>query len=171
MEKWKTISNFINYEVSNKGKVRNKKTQCFLKYNATRDGYQRVRLYKNGIPTTLMVHRIVVNAYIENPLSKSQVNHKDGNKTNNTVENLEWVTKSENEKHAYKHGLKKGYAPSSEKSRLSKKVAMINKDGNIVRTFYCIKDVERELGIPHSNIINVCKGKKKTAHGFRWVYI
>ena len=169
-EKWKTVQNFPNYEVSNEGRVRNKKTCKVLSPNCVK-GYLRARLYKNGVPTPIFIHRLVASAFIENPKGKPYVNHIDGNKKNNEAKNLEWATGSENELHAYKTGLKKGYAPKGSYSVLSKKVAMMDLNGNVLRIFPCVKEVERSLGYFVSNIVNVCNGKRKTCHGYKWKYV
>lgn len=104
VEEWKNIPEFNGYEVSNFGNVRNKKLK-HLKKIANRKGYLEVRLFKNGKETSKVIHRLVAKAFIDNLNNYPQVNHIDGNKGNNCVENLIWVTNSENQKHAYFLGL------------------------------------------------------------------
>ena len=106
MEKeiWKTIEDFPNYEVSNLGRVRNKKTSKLLTLIPDKDGYLRVHL--NNDRNVKRVHRLVAQAFIPNKTNKDQVNHKDGDKTNNAVNNLEWCTSKENNDHALKTGLR-----------------------------------------------------------------
>jgi hypothetical protein len=77
-----------------------------LKYGADNKGYFRTNLAKDGVNKTVKVHRVVAEAFIPNPDNLPQVNHKDGNKQNNCVENLEWCSASENQKHAFRLGLK-----------------------------------------------------------------
>ena len=101
MEIWKKITNFENYEVSNYGNVRNKKTNKYLKKENTK-GYLRISLSKNGKVKRFQIHRLVALNFIENLQNKKCVNHIDGNKFNNCVSNLEWCTHSENELHSYK---------------------------------------------------------------------
>ena len=106
--KWlpvKWLNNEITkYEISNIGLVRNSKTQKILKTNFSK-GYERVNLTHKGIQKQFFIHRLVATAFINNPLHKEQVNHINGDKSNNNVYNLEWVTSSENIKHAFDNGL------------------------------------------------------------------
>lgn len=118
MEIWKEIKGYEGrYIVSNMGKVRSKdythihdhgKTQFFkgkeLAAGLSNTGYKRVELNMNGKGKKFSIHRLVAINFIPNPLNKPQVNHIDGNKLNNNVNNLEWVTQSENTLKAYKNG-------------------------------------------------------------------
>lgn len=104
-EQWKVIEGYPNYEVSSLGRVRNIKTGRVLRLGITNKGYQQVGLYLNGKNKFQLIHRLVASAFIPNPECMSNINHINGIKTDNRVENLEWVTVSENIKHAYKTGL------------------------------------------------------------------
>jgi len=170
-EQWKSIANYPNYEISNCGRFRNAKTGKILKANPGHFGYLRARIYNENGVWCVGVHRLVAMHFIPNDQNKPHVNHIDGNKKNNNVSNLEWATPSENMRHAYDTGIKKGHAARSRDNPLSKKVGMFDLDGNLIRTFYCVKDVERECGYFVSNIVNVCNGKKKTSHGYKWAYM
>lgn len=96
------------YSITRRGKVFGHKRNKFLKLRKDTCGYVYVTLYKNGIPKNFSVHRLVALAFISNPQNKKFVNHKIPIKSKNDINNLEWVTRSENEKHAYKVGAKKG---------------------------------------------------------------
>ena len=95
----------LNIEVSLWGDIINMKTGKSLKHQKCKNGYHRVYLTIEGKRKSFSVHRLVALAYIPNPANKPDVNHMDGNKSNNAKSNLEWVTKSENQKHAYRNGL------------------------------------------------------------------
>lgn len=107
MANWKRIKGFFNYEVSDSGVVRNSKTRQIIKPTLNYCGYQRVGLYHNGKTRTILLHRIVAESFIENINDLPEVNHLDGDKTNNKVSNLEWSTRIQNMQHASKEGLLK----------------------------------------------------------------
>ena len=97
----KKIKNYDNYYIYDNGDVLNVTTNKILKGSIGEHGYKYYRLSKNNEKTMFYAHRLVAEAFIENPNNYSIVNHKDGDKTNNNVENLEWITQSENVKAAY----------------------------------------------------------------------
>ena len=97
MEEWKNVIGYEGlYEVSNKGNVRNVRRNKLLRLPKNYYGYIQVCLYKNGISTGFLVHRLVAQAFIHNPDNLPQVNHKDEDKTNNNVDNLEWCDQAYN---------------------------------------------------------------------------
>ena len=118
MEKWKDIENFECYQISNLGRVRRKQrlqktptgqegviAERILKPFKSTKGYLRIELNCYGKRKIFSVHRLVALAFLDNPLNKPQVNHIDGDKTNNNITNLEWCTNSENQLHSYKNNL------------------------------------------------------------------
>ena len=104
-----TIEGYPNYFIRSDGKVINSRNKEKALRDST-DGYSIVDLYKNGNRSTKRVHRLVGEAFVPNPDNKPDINHKDGNKHNNSFDNLEWATKSENMIHAYQTGLNKPHA-------------------------------------------------------------
>lgn len=124
METWRDIRNYEGlYQISNFGRVKSiarkiikKDGVCqsveekLLRYHCNNKGYPQVALSKNSTIKVMAIHRLVAATFIPNPRELPQVNHKDGDKTNNAVENLEWCTQSENMRHAYKLGLWHGNA-------------------------------------------------------------
>lgn len=108
MEIWKPIKGYEEYyEVSNYGNVRNKRTNYIMKKRYTKDGYVKATLTVNYKSKDYRVHRLVAQAFIPNIQNKETVNHIDGNKENNNVNNLEWADRHEQLEHAYRLGLKK----------------------------------------------------------------
>jgi len=95
-EEWKPISGYPNYEVSNLGNVRNVSTSRILKPGQNTFGYLHVVLCANNIRKTFRVHRLVATEFIDNPDNKTEVDHMDHNKQNNCINNLRWVSRSEN---------------------------------------------------------------------------
>ena len=127
-ETWKKIPGFPRYKISNSGKLISfvngrwpgKKTKGHLiTPRLNKDGYVLYRLNENNRRYNVTAHRLVAFAFIPNPESKLEVNHKDGDKENNTTANLEWVTKSENHKHDYKIGLFNSTCESNGNAKLN----------------------------------------------------
>jgi hypothetical protein len=120
-EIWKTIEEFPNYQVSSFGNVKNIVTEKYKAKNITKFGYERTDLYNNGFHKTMPIHKLVVEAFISKRPMGKQINHIDGNKKNNCLDNLEYVTRSENILHAFRIGLIKVDAAWIEKSKLASK--------------------------------------------------
>ena len=160
---WKDIKDYEKYyEVSNAGEIRSKKTKKILK-SSLRNGYQSVSLSKENIKKTINIHKVVCETFIENIENKPYINHKNGNKTDNRVLNLEWCSPKENVKHALETKLNK---PST------KQVEQYSYDGKkLIATFNSIREAEEETGIGNRLISSVCRGKKNSAHGFKWKYV
>ena len=99
--RWSSIVGYPNYEVSDRGDIRNVRTNKILGRRLDKDGYRSVYLYTGGHGLNQKVHRLVAEAFIEHSDDRDQINHANGNKEDNRVENLEWCTRSENTRHAY----------------------------------------------------------------------
>lgn len=105
MEIWKKINGYENYSISSNGNVRNDNTGRILKPGIASHGYLTVALYESRKPKTHLLHRLIAINFINNHFNKKIVNHIDGNKLNNSIENLEWCTMLENIRHAAENGL------------------------------------------------------------------
>ena len=168
-EYWGDIEEFDGlYQASNLGRIRNKKTERILKCQKNKKGYLVVGLRKNNTQITRQVHRLVAKTFIPNPENKPQVNHKDGNKEDCCISNLEWNTNGENGKHAYDTGLRKKRI--GKEHFKAKTVEQYDLEGNLVKIWNSIADIERQLNIKHTNICMCCKGNRKTTGGYTWRY-
>lgn len=177
-EVWKDIAGYEGlYQVSNLGRV--KRDGRIKTLSVDRGGYLYVWLSKHSKMKCLKVHRLVADAFIENPNGKRTVNHIDGNKKNNQVDNLEWATHSENIIHANKTGLRvvteaqrKAASINGKKTcdkNRKKKSVYCSKDG-IKQEFESAHAGARSVGGSPSPIVQCCKGKKKTYKGYEWGY-
>lgn len=164
-EEWKDINGFSNYQISNQGRVRNKNTQLILKNRPTKAEYMQVNIKRDDDQKFInqYIHRLVALAFLELDQTRPEVNHKDKNKANNAVDNLEWVNHVENELH--KHSIEKVKTSN-------RKIGMYDKEGNLIQTFNSIVEAFTSLGKPSRvNIDNVLQGKQKTAYGYVWQYL
>lgn len=164
----KAIKKYPNYFVTKEGLVFSSKTNKFLKFSYDQQGYQRVGLYVGNYKTkTIKVHRLVAESFIENIENKKDVNHIDGNKSNNNVSNLEWCTRSENIKHAFKIGLKiiTDRQINGVKIRFSKKV-LDTKTGIVYES---LKEASIDLEIKYSTLKNNFRPDRKNKTTLIWM--
>lgn len=172
-EIYKDIEGYENiYQVSNLGNVKrlsykkyNKLTNGYsiykeriLKAQINRWGYKFVSLCKSSKVTIKQVHKLVAQTFIKNNHNYSCVNHKDGNKLNNNVDNLEWCTFKYNIQHAYQNGLMNN----------CKKVKQYDLNYNFIKIYNSINEASTETGINQGNISSCIKNKRKTSGGYIW---
>lgn len=150
----KDVQNYEGlYAVTSCGKVYSHKRKKFLKPREV-GGYLQVSLYKGGEREFYLIHRLVAEAYLPNPNNLPCVNHKDENKENNALQNLEWCT--------YEYNNNYG----SRNQKISKPVFCVE----LNKTFDGARIAARELGLDQSHITKCCKGKQKTTGGYHWRY-
>ena len=179
---WENGDVYSHFKRNDKQWVVLEKPYRKLKPNLNRKGYKQVFLGKgDNKHATIRVHRLVALAFIPNPENKPQVNHIDCNKLNNNVDNLEWVTNSENHKHKCEHEL--NITPSGEQHYMRlrgykegdhhccKKVAQYDLQGNFIVEHKSITLAAKSVGIGYTNIVKACTGKIKTAGGYKWSYL
>lgn len=157
-KQWEKISNIPNYLVSNDGEIMNTATNKVLGSKQIRSGYISVKIQNK----MYRVHRLVAENFIKNSdETKTVVNHKDGNKLNNNVNNLEWVSASENVQHAVDTGLI---------SKTERRVIQMDLQGKVIKIHNTLRGAGKETGIDAGGIAKVCKGNRKTAGGFTWKF-
>lgn len=161
IENWKDIEGYEGkYQVSNFGNVRNKSKVLSLRTNR---GYKYITLYKDGKTTSKAIHRLVAIYFIPNTVNKPEVNHIDGDKKNNRIDNLEWCTPSENSKHAYAIGLKK---PIKANGELNTNAKLTKKEVIEIRSRYVkgckingTTAIARDYGISKSQACRIVSNK------------
>ena len=159
-EQWKDIFNDGRYFISNYGRRKNSKNYI-IKTQDDKDGYQIFSFYVNGKRIDKKIHRLVAEAFIPNPNNYPFINHKDENKANNYVDNLEWCTKTYNTNY--------GHAREKQRKNLCKPVICIE----LNKEFESAKEAAEFVNKDHSSICDCCNGKRqrKTCGGYHWKYL
>lgn len=177
------IKGFAGYYVTDSGDVYYRDTHPRhngrikkMKQELARNGYARIGLRYGEDKSQskhFLVHRLVAEAFIPKQNGKDEVNHKNGIKTDNRVENLEWVNHSGNMQHRSKvlgfRGNPTWKGKKGAQHPLSKIVLQI-KNGVVIKEYFGTLEAERATGISHSNISVCCSGRRKTAGGYEWAY-
>ena len=176
-EEWRDVVGYEGlYQVSSEGRVKSLERNIphwrggeriqkerILKPGIDRDGYLKLNLYAGGKQKNLKVHRLVCQAFHENPDNKPQVNHINEIKTDNRASNLEWATARENSNFGTRN-------ERVAKNR-SKSVGQYTLDGELVKIWASTMEVERQAGFHHGNICQAANGKFKQVYGFIWKYV
>lgn len=160
-ERWYPVENYPNYHVSDEGRVKNHTTGRILKACPDSYGYPQVILSNRGNKKAHLVHRLVAKAFVDGFDDSLQVNHRDGDKTNNHSYNLEWVTPSENLLHAYANGL----AYKSERAGTQPVSVRVIETGQIFRSE---SECAMTLGIKREGINACLNGRLQKYHGFHF---
>ncbi len=178
MEIWKAVKGYEGiYEVSNFGRIRSLDKEITFKDGRRRkfygrilrtntlnnSGYVTVGLHDHGHQISYLLHRVVAEAFVENPNNYSEVNHIDQNKMNNSSDNLEWCTHKENVNHGDE--IERG----SQKQR--KSFRQLDMDGNVIKLWSGFKKMQRETGYQRKSVYECCTGKRDSYKGFRWEYV
>ena len=168
-ETWKTITDYPNYNISNYGNVKNIITNKPLR-SSEKGGYICISLNQNGNRKSFKIHRLVALAFIDNPENKSDVNHKDKNKMNNMVSNLEWMTRKENNIHRCQD--------IKIKSNKNKQINRIDRNTNeVLEQYNSIEDaaiwvlnnnLTKNIHNGRNSIGNCITGLAKTSYGYKW---
>ena len=173
------VRNYPMYEVNEDGTIFSKYRMKTLKASVTKSGYHSVELFNENGSKRILVHRLVAEAFIPNPEHYPQVNHKDEDKSNNSVENLEWCTPKYNMNYGrmakIRHTLIDYSKPIYRENALRNVEAMKRPvdqihDGVVIASYESGKAASIETGVNHSHILEVCGGKRKTAGGYIWQY-
>lgn len=160
----KQIENYPKYEIDEYGNIYSNYavsngSKRILRSNG--NGYLYLRLSNNGVISNEYVHRLVAKTFIPNPDNKPEINHMDGNKSNNHVSNLEWCTSSENKKHAIRTGLKNPFV----------KVNQYDMNDNFIASFPSVLAATIETGITKGAISNCLNGRKQSVRSYKWKYV
>lgn len=179
MEFWKDVKGYEGlYQVSNEGRVKSlnykrtgkEKILCPKKHNK---GYLQIQLMNGDKNKTYTIHRLVAEAFIENPDNLPCVNHKDENKKNNNVENLEWCTYKQNfEAYVKNHpnfAENRNYE-KSKRRKLDNMVEQISKDNVVIKRWKNVREIELTNKWSAWSIAECCRGNRKTAYGYTWRY-
>jgi hypothetical protein len=167
IEIWKDIPNYEGlYQASNLGNIKSlnynhTKKEKILKTRLDTRGYEIIELRNKGKRGFHRVHRLVAQAFIPNPDNYPQINHKDENKLNNCVDNLEWCDNDYNAHY--------GTHYNRIKEKLYKPVCQYNLNGVFIKSFNSLSEAQKAIGTTH--ISDVCRGKRKTAGGYIWRYV
>lgn len=169
---WKEIEGFNEYYVNEKGQILSLKgkTPRILKQNIVANGYLGVSLCKDGKTYSKRVHILVAKAFLENSENLEQVNHKDEDKTNNSVDNLEWCTAKYNANYGHRNDKISESLTGIERPYQYRAIIQRDKEGHLLMIYRSIKEAT-EAGYTEAGISNCCRNRLKTHRGYIWEYV
>lgn len=173
-EIWKDIVDYKGlYQASNLGRIKSldKKDAMgrlvkgkIMKPATRKDGYLQITLHKDKKATKFLVHRLIAEIFIENKQNLKEINHKDENKQNNNISNLEWCSR--------KYNVNYGEANKKRRYKLlnkrGKKIAQYDKKGNLLNMFLSLSQATRDTKVNKAHISECCNKYRKTAGGYKW---
>lgn len=184
---------YPNYSIDIKGDIYYNRYDRLVKFHISKNGYYRVTLCRNGTQKKFLIHRLVAMAFIPNPYNKPCVDHIDGDKTNNSANNLRWVTHKENSNNQNtiwklqnennpmwgKHLTEETKCKISESKKgrhcgtnnpRARAVLQYTKDGQFIAEYSTMKEAAKKTNSNENKICMVCKGKRNIAGGYIWKY-
>lgn len=185
IEIWQNIKGYEGkYQISNKGRIKSlifsNRQAKFMREKILKpqfnSNYYQVSLTKDGITKQFTIHRLMAQTFIPNPYNYPCVNHKDGNKKNNSIDNLEWCNFSYNTRHSYDNLLQKivsgkehwSYGKPSKKR---KAIQQYDLNNSFIKIWGHAGLIEKKLNINANNIRECCRGKRESAGGYKWKYV
>lgn len=148
-EIWAEVASFSNYKISNLGRLKNIKSNKICKLQKTDKGYLCFKLESICKKVKIRIHRLVANAFLSNPNNYDNINHKNGDKLDNSVNNLEWVKDFQSN---------------------SKNILQFSLSGEFLKGYESLKEAALNSGLSKCSISKACTGKMKSCGGFKWVY-
>lgn len=163
------IKGINGYFITKDGNIYNAKTKKFMQGYISK-GYKKVYIkYKS-----YLVHRLLAIQFIDNPDNKPYINHKNGIKTDNRLENLEWVTAKENTRHAWDNALCKPIrfwkGKTGENHNTSKAIIQMDMEGNFIAKHIGIRNIANKMNVKYQSIVRCASGKRPSAYGYKWKY-
>ena len=182
-DKWVVCEDYPSYMINTKGEIKSLLTNKTLKPSKHKSGYMHVGLRRDGVSKTVKVHRLLAKAFIPNPENKPHVDHINGVRDDNRLENLRWCTNQENQSFELARlnnskaltGRKQSPEAVAKRANtlqksIGKRIEQYTLDGEYIKTFNSANEIQRQLGIWSAGVLKCCDGKFASSKGFIWKY-